>query len=68
MAEEQKKAKEAGIDGSDPDGWKAACDRMQDAEQSYRNGEYKVAERDFYKALMAFEKMLEKMKPNGQKE
>ncbi|MBQ6007901.1 MAG: protein kinase [Kiritimatiellae bacterium] len=66
--EEQKKAKEARIDGSDPDGWQAACDRMQDAEQSYRNGEFKMAERRFNKAAMAFEKMLEKTKPNGQKE
>ena len=41
---------------------------MKDAEQSYRNGKYRVAERGFDKALMAFEKMLEKLKPNGQKE
>ena len=66
--EEQKKARDAGIDRVDTDGWKAACSRMQGAEQAYRDGKYKESERGFNKATMAFEKMLEKTNPNGQKE
>ena len=66
--EEQHKAMATGVDQLDSDGWKAACAGMQDAEQAYRDGKYKVAERGFNKAAMAFEKMAEKLKSNGRKE
>ena len=57
---EQERAKAAGSDSRDPDGWSAACKRMLEAERLGKAGDFKKAKLEYNKAALAFERLCEK--------
>ena len=57
---EQERAKAAGCDSRDPDGWSAACKRMVEAERLGKAGDFKKAKLEYTKAALAFERLCEK--------
>ena len=62
--EAQKKAINAGVKDQDGD-YRAACSRMEEAEDFYKKGDYKQAETKFYMAVEQFSKSYRQVPTKG---